>query len=180
MPNVQPKSASTHKSEQAHSEFSLGAEHVRNNHSTEISESDARSFFKRFAQVAISERKKFGVPSSILLATAFLNSHAGLNDMAIGSNNFFLIRCSEEWEGDTYAADGLCIKKYESAWEGWRDFSIHLSGQTWFGALKKAAGKDWLKWSKGMQGKDVSNIQGYNQKMIEVINYYRLDQFDKM
>lgn len=159
-------------------EFSLGAEKQVQRQSREVDAASAGSFLRRFSKVAVSERKKFGIPASVLLGTAFINSHAGLDDRVGKSENYFMIPCDEEWEGDTYSVNGSCLRKYETAWDGWRDFSIYMSGQIWFGELKKAAGKDWKKWVNGMKGDDISKVDDFNRRLAEVITYYKLYELD--
>lgn len=164
---------------QAPSTFGLGVESNRAAVPSEIDQAQAEAFLKRFAKVAVSERKTFGMPASVLLATAFLNSHAGANELAVQANNFFQLSCTEDWEGETIDDEDNCLRKYETAWAGWRDFSIHMAGQAWFGALKQSAGKDWRKWAAGIEGEDVSRVKQFNKKLVEVIEYYRLYELDK-
>lgn len=144
----------------------------------EVDQATAAAFLKRFASVAVSERKKFGVPASVLLATAFLNSHIGLNDAALEANNFFGLPCSNDWEGESVSLAEHCFRKYETPWASWRDFSIYLSSQEWFGSLRQTAGKDWHKWVKGLNGKNISKLSNCGQKIGEVIDYYRLYELD--
>ena len=145
----------------------------------EVDQSTATAFLKRFASVAVSERKKFGVPASVLLAAAFLNSNAGTAEAVAEANNIFGIRCSNDWEGMTISLGDKCLRKYETPWASWRDFSIYLSSQDWLGGLRKSAGKDWQKWSKGLSGKEVSSISNFGQKMSQVIEHYRLYELDQ-
>lgn len=161
------------------SALGLGMESTRAAVPTEVDQDKAEAFLKRFAKVAVSERKVFGIPASVLLATAFLNSHAGSNELAVEAHNFFLVPCTEDWEGETSDDEHNCVRKYETAWAGWRDFSIYLSGRAWFGDLKQSAGKDWRKWAAGVQGQDVSRVKQFNKKLLEVIEYYRLYELDK-
>lgn len=160
------------------SEFSLGTEKQVKRQAREIDAGTAGSFLRRFSKVAVSERKKFGIPASVLLGTAFINSHAGLDDRVGKSENCFMIPCDDDWEGDTYSVNGCCVRKYETAWDGWRDFSIYMSGQTWFGELKKSAGKDWKKWVDGIRGEDISKVEDFNRRLAEVITYYKLYELD--
>jgi hypothetical protein len=160
------------------SEFSLGTEKQVKRQAREIDAGTAGSFLRRFSKVAVSERKKFGIPASVLLGTAFINSHAGLDDRVGKSENCFMIPCDDDWEGDTYSVNGCCVRKYETAWDGWRDFSIFMSGQTWFGELKKSAGKDWRKWVNGIRGEDISKVEDFNRRLAEVITYYKLYELD--
>lgn len=158
--------------------FALGTENEARKQAREIDAATAGSFLRRFSKVAVSERKKFGIPASVLLGTAFLNSHAGLDDRIGQSDNYFMIPCDDDWEGETCSVNGACLRKYETAWDGWRDFSIYLSGQTWYGELKKSAGKDWKKWVNGIRGEDISKVNDFNRRLAEVITYYRLYELD--
>ncbi|MDZ4683024.1 MAG: glucosaminidase domain-containing protein [Saprospiraceae bacterium] len=145
----------------------------------ELSSSDAaktEAFLKRFAQVAVSERKKFGIPASVILAAAYANSQAGQHETAVLANNFFGLSNAEGWEGETAQIAGKPVRKYETAWASFRDFSIHLSSQEWFGSLKKSAGKDWRKWVEKFGKEGVSN-PNMMQKIIEA---YRLDELDSV
>lgn len=140
----------------------------------ESNPSDAESFLKRFAKVALSERKKFGVPVSVILAAAYVNSASGKSDAARNANNFFSLPCTEEWDGESVELDGKCIRSYESAWASFRDFSIYLSSQEWYGSLKKSAGKDWRKWVEKLGDEDVSS-SGKMKKIIEQYALYEMD-----
>lgn len=145
----------------------------------ETDRATAETFLKRFAKVALSEKKKFGVPASVLLAIAFVNSNSGQSQAVEEANNFFAIPCSDDWEGESAAIGARCFRKYETPWSSWRDFSIYLSSQTWFGNLKKNAGKDWNKWADDLEGKDISNVTNFNEKLKEVIVQFRLFELDQ-
>lgn len=172
------KSLTEEGNNESETAFSLGEDKQVQRQARDIDAADAGSFLRRFSKVAVSEGKKFGIPASVLLGTAFINSHAGLDERIGKSDNFFMIPCDDDWEGDTYSANGHCIRKYDTAWDGWRDFSIYLSGQTWFGEVKKSAGKDWRKWVSGMKGKDISKVGDFNRRLAEVITYYKLHELD--
>jgi len=135
----------------------------------------AEAFLKRFAKVAVSERKQFGIPASVLLACAFVNSQAGQLETSKAAHNIFALPCSQEWEGGTTRINGKCVRKYETAWASFRDFSIHLSSQEWYGSLKKSAGKDWRKWADKLGKEDVADAKALKK----VIEEYQLDELDQ-
>ncbi|MDX1912028.1 MAG: glucosaminidase domain-containing protein [Saprospiraceae bacterium] len=132
------------------------------------------AFLKRFAQVAVSERKKFGIPASVILACAYANSQSGQHEAAGSANNFFALECSPDWEGESAQIDGKCVRRYETAWASFRDFSIYLSSQEWFGSLKKSAGKDAVKWAEKLGKEGVANAK----EMRRVMEAYRLEELD--
>ena len=140
----------------------------------EISDAKAEAFLKRFTPVALSERKKFGIPASVLIACAYVNSQAGQSEASLEANNFFALDCEDNWEGETTEIDGNCMRKYESAWASFRDFSIYLSSEEWFGSLKKAAGKDGEIWMKKIRKEGFANTKEM-QKVMEAYNLYELD-----
>lgn len=141
---------------------------------SEAGAAKTEAFLKRFAHVAVSERKKFGIPASIILASAYANSQAGQRETALAANNFFALSCAEGWEGETTQISGQCVRKYETAWASFRDYSIHLSSQEWFGSLKKSSGKDWKKWVEKLGSEGVANAK----EMRQVIEAYRLEDLD--
>jgi len=141
-----------------------------------VSAEKTEAFLKRFAHVAVSERKKFGVPASVILAAAFANSRAGKHESATSANNFFALPCSPDWEGETAGIEGDCLRKYESAWASFRDFSIHLTSQEWFGSHKKMAGKDWTKWVDKLGKSGISDPK----VMKKLIETYKLDELDNL
>ncbi len=145
----------------------------------EIDQATATAFLKRFAGVAVSERKKFGVPASVLLAIAFLNSNAGTSEAAVEANNLFSLPGGKEWDGSTATLGNHIVRKYDIPWASWRDFSIFLTTQNWYGDLRQSAGKDWKKWAKGLNDKEISTISNFGQKLAEVITFYHLDQLDQ-
>lgn len=138
----------------------------------------AVAFVRRFEKVAVSERKKFGIPSSVLLACAYVNSYAGQRSGLEQTNNYFALPCTSDWEGETATADGHCVRKYASAWESFRDFSIYLTSQEWYGSVKKSAGKDWQAWVREIADKgifEVPNVKNELEKAIEAHRLYDLD-----
>lgn len=144
-----------------------------------VDQATATAFLKRFSHVAVSERKKFGIPASVLLGTAFLNSGVGLSKAAQEANNFFATPCSADWEGESTTLSNRCVRKYETPWASWRDFSIFINTQLWYGKLRQTAGKDWRKWAKGLDNKGISPISNFGNKLEEVISYYRLYELDQ-
>ncbi len=141
----------------------------------DVDAAKAEAFLKRFAHVAFSEHKKFGMPASLILACAYANSQAGQRETATAANNFFSLSCADGWEGETVEISGKCVRKYESAWASFRDFSIYLSSQEWFGSLKKSAGKDGRKWAEKLGSEGLANAKA----MLKVMEMYNLQELDE-
>ena len=144
-----------------------------------IDEASKVAYLKRFAQVAVAERKKFGIPASLILANALRQSYAGHRDFAMRSNNHFGLLCTDGWigAGDKFGDD--CIRHYDNAWSSFRDHSALLvSGK--FADLKQFGDKDYRSWAKGLQKFGYpSNSEHLADDLIKIIETYRLDQLDK-
>src|SRR5271154_4896483 len=54
---------------------------------------------------AIRDMSKTGVPASITLAQALLESEDGNSTLALEANNHFGIKCTSDWTGDYFTKD---------------------------------------------------------------------------
>lgn len=158
--------------------FDLSSESPAKAAKPTVDRAAAIAFVRRFENVAISERKKFGIPSSVLLGCAFVNSTAGKEDWVNRTNNYFALACSTDWEGGTAQLNGRCLRRYDTAWASFRDFSIFLTSQEWYGSVKKSAGKDWQKWSKELSKRGVSTVPDFGRQLEDAIQSYRLYDLD--
>lgn len=145
----------------------------------EIPESVAVPFLQRFGKVAAGEQEKFGIPASVILAAAYVNSFSGKRDWAIQHNNYFGLGCTAGWEGATETVNGICIRRYEKAWDSFRDFSKYLNSRKDYGALRQSCGKDWKAWAKALDAKKISEVSDFEGEMVKVIVAYRLFELDK-
>ncbi|MFN0013494.1 MAG: glucosaminidase domain-containing protein [Saprospiraceae bacterium] len=142
-------------------------------------EAQTIAFLKRFAQVAIAEQRKFGIPASVLLACAYVNSFAGQRACATEANNYLANHCTNDWAGPTLEASGSCFKKYETAWESIRDFNVTNSNKAWYTAAKNKARPNWKPWANAMAKSRVSDVENVEAEMICIIEEYRLFELDE-
>lgn len=138
----------------------------------------AMAFLRRFSNVAVGEHKKYGVPASVVLACAYVNSFAGQRPTAQQANNFFALPCSPTWEGRTASLDGRCYRRYERAWDSFRDFSLYLHNKDWLPEARKTCGSDWRKWASTLAARDLSDVAGFEAELRKVIEAYRLFELD--
>jgi hypothetical protein len=143
-----------------------------------VDDATAVAYLRRFGNVAVGERKKFRVPASVLLALSYVNSFSGTRETAKQANNFFTLPCSPEFEGQTATIDGGCYRRYDTAWESFRDFSIYLAAQEWLGPMRSACGQDWRLWVPALAKQDVSDVENFEAEMTKVIQSYRLYELD--
>ncbi|HHS94997.1 MAG TPA: hypothetical protein ENJ45_00280 [Phaeodactylibacter sp.] len=143
-----------------------------------LSEELSLKYIKRFAKVAVNERKKYGIPASIIIANALLHSACGTRDMAKAGNNHFALPCTSNWKGDSGTYDDACYRHYPNAWTSFRDHSLYLTtGSTAY--LVNLGNKDYKAWAKEMEKVAIFEIDGLADKLISIIEYYSLYELDE-
>jgi flagellum-specific peptidoglycan hydrolase FlgJ len=145
-----------------------------------INEETKRGFLKHFHQVAVAERKKYGIPASIILANALLQSYAGKRDVTLKNFNHFALPCNFNWNGEVEKVDGKCYRKYENAWTSFRDHSVFITSGK-FAKLRSYNNYDYKAWAKGLEKLGYpSDINNLADRLIEIIEQYELEQLDTM
>lgn len=136
-------------------------------------------YLKRFARVVINERRKYGIPSSIILACGLLQSQGGQRDMAKQGNNHFALSCSVNWEGATGSYQNACYRHYENAWTSFRDHSTYLTSGK-FGQLSTFESTDYKAWAKGLERLGYgNNVDNLGNDLVKIIETYGLDELDR-
>lgn len=143
-----------------------------------IDDATALAFLKRFSNVAVGEHTKFGIPASVILACAYVNSSAGQRPLAQQANNFFALSCTSTWDGKSHSLNGRCFRKYDRPWDSFRDFSNYLTSQQWFAGLRKSAGLDSNKWISALAGHGLSDVTNFEGEVKKVVETYRLFELD--
>jgi len=139
-------------------------------------------FIKKFAPTAKAEMKQYGIPASIKMAQALIESNAGKSRLAKGNNNHFGIKCFSRncKKGHcTNATDDHhkdFFRKFGSAWESWRAHSTLLQGKRYQG-LKKY-GTNYKEWAHGLKKAGYATDKNYAKKLIGTIEKYQLYKLD--
>ncbi len=130
---------------------------------------------------AIRDMKKTGVPASITLAQACLESHDGASALAREANNHFGIKCSD-WTGPYYIQDDdkkdECFRKYNSTLESYDDHSLFLSTRPRYAFLFKLELTDYKGWAKGLKKAGYATDPNYADRLIKIIEDNQLYLLD--
>ncbi len=142
-----------------------------------------QKYVKRFAKVAQTEAKKFGIPASLKLAQALLESDAGQNAKASKANNHFGIKCTKRickkshcanFKGDSHKD---FYKKYQSAWANFRAHSKLMQTEK-YKHLNELGKNNYKDWAKGLQEAGYSKDPNYGSKLIQIIDALDLFKYD--
>ncbi len=134
-----------------------------------------------YKDLAVAEMKKYGIPASITLAQGILESGSGRGGLAVKANNHFGIKC-HDWTGaKVYYDDDKaqeCFRKYKSPSRSFRDHSEFLANRKRYANLFTLDKDDYKAWAKGLRRAGYATDKKYPQKLISLIERYRLDKFD--
>jgi len=144
---------------------------------TRQSEDDIAAFIRRFSNVAQAEQEKFGVPASVTLAAGLLYGRAGAAEAAKAHHAYFGLGCDADWPGATGRANGQCVRAYENAWTGFRDFSLYVTSGR-FEAMKQFSETDYRKWSAGLEELGYGDTDGLAEQLVRTVDRYQLFRFD--
>ena len=120
------------------------------------------AYLERFGHIAQAEMGKFGIPASVKMAQAILESQAGQSMHAKVDNNHF--------------GQPLQGQPYESAWRNWREHSLYLLNRY---AELKELGNDTRAWARGLEQVGYSASSNYANQLLEIIDRFHLEQLDE-
>lgn len=144
---------------------------------------DTKAFITKWAPVAQRVGKKCGVPPSIILAQALLESNSGVSALAQLNNNYFGHKCFSKTCGknhcsnytdDTHKDFFVVYKSAEAS------FIAHAKkiSEGRYASLKKN-GKNYRAWAKGLKAKGYATAAHYASSLINTIEREGLGRFDR-
>lgn len=153
---------------------------------------DRIAYIERYKDIAVREMHRTGIPASIKLAQAILESGIGKSDLAQQANNHFGIKCGSNWEGRTFEkkdddrnAIGMlvksCFRAYDNPEQSFMDHSDFLtnpekSGR--YGFLFDLDRLDYKGWAHGLKKAGYATNAKYPALLIGVIEENFLHQYD--
>jgi len=143
------------------------------------------AYVKRFAAVAQTEMKKFGIPASVTLAQGLLESNVGESSLATRNNNHFGIKCfsrnCRRGHCSNYTDDSHkdFFRTYKSPWESYRAHSLMLYHNKRYKHLFDLKSHDYKGWSYGLKKAGYATDPNYGEKIAGMIEDLDLHQYDK-
>ncbi len=138
-------------------------------------------YIERFKAIAVKEMKQYGIPASITLAQAILESGTGNSDLAKYANNHFGIKCTSDWAGKGYYKDddqkNDCFRVYDNPDESFKDHSNFLKRKR-YAPLFELDRNNYQGWAYGLKQAGYATNPQYPQLLINLIEKYQLQQYD--
>jgi LysM repeat protein len=140
------------------------------------------AYITQYKAIAMKEMKRTGVPASITLAQAILESKSGESDLAKNHNNHFGIKCKSDWTGaKTYQDDDAkqeCFRVYEAAELSFKDHSNFLKNRPNYVDLFLLDPVDDTAWAYGLKKAGYATDSEYPKKLLKIIDDYELAQYN--
>lgn len=139
-------------------------------------------YVEKWKDEAIIQMNMHGIPASITLAQAILESGDGNSPLAKYANNHFGIKC-HDWTGETFIIDddlrNECFRKYEAVEESYNDHSLFLKTRSRYDDLFVLAATDYKGWAHGLKKAGYATNPQYGYLLIQVIEENNLHKYDK-
>ncbi len=142
----------------------------------------AQNYIDNYKDIAIAEMDQYGIPASIKLAQALLESGNGNSALALQANNHFGIKCAGDWKGryvlkDDDSTDD-CFRSYNNPEESFRDHSQFLLRKR-YAALFELNKDDYKGWAQGLKRAGYATNPRYADLLIDLIERYELYRYDR-
>lgn len=140
------------------------------------------TYIEQYKDIAIAEMYTYGIPASIKLAQAILESGNGNSYLAQQANNHFGIKCGGVWNGPSVRRpdDGPndCFRVYKTPHESFRDHSEFLLRKR-YEKLFALSKDDYKGWARGLKDAGYATNPRYAELLIDLIERYDLHQYDR-
>jgi LysM repeat protein len=140
------------------------------------------AYITQYKAIAMKEMKRTGVPASITLAQAIVESNSGESNLAKKHNNHFGIKCKSDWTGaKTYQDDDAkqeCFRAYDNAEISFKDHSNFLKSRPNYVDLFLLDPVDDTAWAYGLKKAGYATAADYPKKLLKIIDDYELAQYN--
>ncbi|MEM6377965.1 MAG: glucosaminidase domain-containing protein [Bacteroidota bacterium] len=151
---------------------------------------ERRAYIDRYSALAVQEMERTGVPASIKLAQAVLESRYGTSTLARKANNHFGIKCGGRWNGDTYYRKDddyvlgklvpSCFRAYSSTEESFVAHSNFLISNARYAGLFALKKTNYKAWARGLKSAGYATAKNYHKTLIKLIEELELYKYDRM
>jgi LysM repeat protein len=139
------------------------------------------AYIRAYRELAMKEMVRVGIPASITLAQACLESDNGNSRLATRGNNHFGIKC-HDWTGKKIYQDDddrhECFRSYNSPYESFMDHSYFLCSKPRYAPLFDLKPRDYRGWAKGLKKAGYATAPNYASLLIQIIEDNELYRYD--
>jgi len=138
------------------------------------------AYIQRYTSIVLQQQEEYHIPAAITMAQALLESSAGKSELATNANNHFGIKCTSDWQWETYRHDddaqNECFRQYYDPEDSFIDHSLFLKNRKRYASLFTLDSTDYQGWARGLSQCGYATDPNYPQKLINLIERYNLQQ----
>ena len=148
--------------------------------------SKASDYVDKYAEAAMEQMRKYGIPASVTLAQGILESASGQSELSRKGNNHFGIKATKTWldGGGRYLVytddrpnEKFC--QYASVADSYEHHSLFLKGNKRYANLFELSPDDYVGWTQGLQADGYASSQKYASSLQSIIKQHGLDRYDR-
>lgn len=145
-----------------------------------------QSYADKYAEAAMEQMKRYGIPASVTLAQGMLESSNGESELSRLGNNHFGIKATASWlknGGDylVYTDDKPNEKfcKYSSVADSYEHHSQFLANNQRYAKCFQLSPDDYKGWTKGIAKAGYASGMGYAAHLQDIIERNGLQKYDQ-
>lgn len=145
-----------------------------------------QSYADQYAEAAMEQMKRYGIPASITLAQGILESSNGESELSRLGNNHFGIKATASWlkNGGEYLVytddkpnEKFC--KYNSVADSYEYHSKFLANNQRYAKCFQLSPDDYKGWTKGIAKAGYASGMGYAAHLQDIIERNGLQKYDQ-
>ena len=145
-----------------------------------------QSYADQYAEAAMEQMKRYGIPASVTLAQGMLESSNGESELSRLGNNHFGIKATASWlkNGGEYlvytddkANEKFC--KYSSVADSYEHHSKFLANNQRYAKCFHLSPDDYKGWTKGIAKAGYASGMGYAAHLQDIIERNGLQKYDQ-
>jgi len=146
-----------------------------------------KEYAEKYAEFAMEQMRKYGIPASVTLAQGILESSNGQSRMALNENNHFGIKATPGWiaQGGKYGiyTDDKPNEKfcsYDSVGDSYEHHSKFLIENKRYAECFDLSPDDYKGWTEGLAKAGYASGGNYAQSLQKIIEANGLQKYDRM
>ena len=144
--------------------------------------SSRQQYINQYAEYAMEQMRRYGIPASITLAQGIIESADGKSTLANTANNHFGVKGT--FNGNYVLADddkpNERFKKYDNVGQSYEDHSKVLMSQRYQQYVRNLSPDDYKGWAAGIKKGGYASAGSYANTVVSVIEGANLQRFDQM
>ena len=146
-----------------------------------------QEYTEQYADYAMAQMRRYGIPASVTLAQGILESSNGQSRLAVNENNHFGIKATRSWidGGGRYGlyTDDKPDEKfcsYDSVADSYEHHSRFLAENKRYAGCFELQADDYKGWAQGLERAGYATGGNYASSLTNLIERNGLDKYDRM